>query len=1159
MGLWYNVPAIAQNITLDGTLGPAQTLTGPNYLIRQQDGLSVGSNLFHSFGRFNLDTGEVARFESDVSIRNILSRVTGGLPSTIDGLVLTTSFNVNLFLMNPSGIIFGPNASLDVGGLNRGSFVATTLNAIAFPNGTQFSATNFSQDGRLLTVVGDPSGFIASQRPGPITSTGSVLLVSSGQTLTLLGGNISLDNTDLLVRFPDGGRVELGSVAETGQVGLTTQGNELRLNFPATVPRGDISITNTSRLDVEAENRGSITINARNLTISDSQVFAGIGASRGTPTSQAGNLTLNATGLIRLNQDTEIRNNVNTDGQGNSGDINVQAASLVISEGSFLSASTFARGNAGNVNIQADIVQLEGVAVDGTTSAISSTVGEAGVGNAGNINIRARSLSVLNGATLSSSTFGQGNAGNIDIQASSVVFAGEGLNRDSSGAFSDVSTATSVGNAGNIRIAAQSISILNGATLGSNTFGRGNAGNIDLQAETIQFSGWKSDGFSSSAFSSVARLTSVGNAGNIQIQAGRLTVLDGSTLSSSTFGRGDAGSISVTAREVIVDGASPGGQISGIVSDVAPGAIGNSKQISIQTDRLVLTGGGTLSTSTFGVGRAGNITVQAAESVVIDGRSAQGDGSGIYSSANIGGVGNGGDITIDTGSLSIFNGAAINAGVFGKGNSGDVTIRARDRLLLDGGDDLGFATGIATAVDFAGTGNGGDLTLQARLITFSNGAIAEATSYGNGRAGNVFVTASEALVLQGTRPINGQSGGLFSSTYGGGDGGNVVVTAPNIQVFDGAAIDVRTYGAGRGGNLLVNTNQLDLNTGGQLIAVTQGTGAAGNITVNARDGVTITGFDPTYSDRLAQFARYEENPNNVNRITPFGGTLDSVAPNSGFFVRSQQTGEAGNMTVNTPTLRLSNRATLSAETASGNGGNINLNIPNLLVMRRNSTISATAGTAQAGGDGGNITIDTGFIVGVRGENSDIIANAFTGRGGNIRINAQGIFGLQFRPQLTPESDITASSTFGLSGLVSINTLNVDPNRGLVPLPVRLEDASRLITQTCAPRGTESISSFVATGRGGVPTSPLELLQSDVLMSEWVTVEERQRADGRGQEERPTPDFALPTPSQFTEAQAWMKDDRGLVYLVAAADTAPPKTAAIVPLVCPSSSSTRPSY
>ncbi|HEY9600592.1 MAG TPA: filamentous hemagglutinin N-terminal domain-containing protein, partial [Allocoleopsis sp.] len=292
----------AQNITLDGTLGQPGTLTGPAYIIPQALGQTVGNNLFHSFGKFNLNTGEEAYFQSAANIRNILSRVTGGSPSSINGLILTDSANVNLFLINPSGIQFGPNARLDVGGTTRGSFVATTVDALVWSNGSQFSATNPGGANSLLTMVGDPSGFLASQRtPQPIALSRSILKVYEGQSLLLLGGDVTLDQSILYVDYFKGGRIELGGVAGAGTVGLSVNGNDLVLGFPNDVTRADVSLANGSLMDVSAEDGGNIAIHARNLNISGgSALRGGIGSGLGFPGSQAGDIIFNATGTVRV-------------------------------------------------------------------------------------------------------------------------------------------------------------------------------------------------------------------------------------------------------------------------------------------------------------------------------------------------------------------------------------------------------------------------------------------------------------------------------------------------------------------------------------------------------------------------------------------------------------------------------------------------------------------------------------------------------------------------------------------------------------------------------------------------------------------------------------------------------------------------------------------
>jgi large exoprotein involved in heme utilization and adhesion len=187
-------------------------------------------------------------------------------------------------------------------------------------------------------------------------------------------------------------------------------------------------------------------------------------------------------------------------------------------------------------------------------------------------------------------------------------------------------------------------------------------------------------------------------------------------------------------------------------------------------------------------------------------------------------------------------------------------------------------------------------------------------------------------------------------------------------------------------------------------------------------------------------------------------------------VKNDGPGRAGNLQINANSILLDNQGSISASTASGNGGDVSLNLQELLLMRHNSFISATA---TGSGNGGNLLINAPLIVGL--ENSDIITNAVQGNGGNINITTQGIFGLKFREQLTSENDITASSQFGINGTVDINTISFDPNSGLVELPANVTDPSQQIATGCVE--TQG-SSFIATGRGGVPQNPTQEVTSD---------------------------------------------------------------------------------
>ena len=128
----------AQHITVDGRLSPAQTLVGPNYAITANLGKQVGGNLFHSFGQFRLVNGETAAFSGPATVNNVIGRVTGGNSSSIDGRIQSSIAGVNLYLINPNGIVFGPNATVNV----SGSFHASTADYLKMSDGTKIPTGN---------------------------------------------------------------------------------------------------------------------------------------------------------------------------------------------------------------------------------------------------------------------------------------------------------------------------------------------------------------------------------------------------------------------------------------------------------------------------------------------------------------------------------------------------------------------------------------------------------------------------------------------------------------------------------------------------------------------------------------------------------------------------------------------------------------------------------------------------------------------------------------------------------------------------------------------------------------------------------------------------------------------------------------------------------
>jgi large exoprotein involved in heme utilization and adhesion len=253
-------------------------------------------------------------------------------------------------------------------------------------------------------------------------------------------------------------------------------------------------------------------------------------------------------------------------------------------------------------------------------------------------------------------------------------------------------------------------------------------------------------------------------------------------------------------------------------------------------------------------------------------------------------------------------------------------------------------------------------------------------------------------------------------------------------------------------------------------------------------------------------------------------------------------GQAGDLTVTADSIRLDSQGKLTAVTGVENGGNINLLDLDLLLMRRNSLISAEAlGTAN----GGNITINAkdGFVVAVPSENSDIVANAFKGNGGNINITTQGIYGLEYRPKLTAFSDINASSQFGVNGTVEINTPGIDPNTGLINLPA--EPVEPQVASGCTAGASQNQSRFVVTGRGGLPLNPREAFNSDTVRVDWVTL--NPSSDNRRSQTVTKP--TIPTPAPIVEATGWVINDKGEIILTASPPTATPHSSWQTPTTC----------
>ena len=350
--------AIAQ-ITPDGTLGTESSVVTPgsggvNVI---SGGATRGANLFHSFEQFSVPTGGPTYFDNALDVQNIIARVTGSSISNIDSL-LRANASANLFLLNPNGIIFRPNASLNIGG----SILGSTALSLNFADGTQFSVTAHPKTPLLSVSVpiglqfGGNAGSILNQSQATNSSGEAVgLHVQPGKTLALVGGNVSLDGGSLNA---PGGRVELGGTSAVGTVELRVDDSNLRLSFPDGLAQAEVSLDNGAKVSVRAGGGGSIAINAQNLNLAEgSGLLAGIDLGLGSVDSKAGDIEVNATGAINLSDESFIRNTVQPGAVGNGGGINITTGSLSVNNGAQIStsasASTFGLGDAGSVTINA--------------------------------------------------------------------------------------------------------------------------------------------------------------------------------------------------------------------------------------------------------------------------------------------------------------------------------------------------------------------------------------------------------------------------------------------------------------------------------------------------------------------------------------------------------------------------------------------------------------------------------------------------------------------------------------------------------------------------------------------------------------------------------------------------------------------------------------
>ncbi|MBW4447938.1 MAG: filamentous hemagglutinin N-terminal domain-containing protein [Spirirestis rafaelensis WJT71-NPBG6] len=537
---------IQAQITSDGTLS-TEVSNNNNLDFTITNGNRVGNNLFHSFRELSVPTGGSASFSNNLDVQNIISRVTGGSISNIDGL-LKTNGSANLFLINPNGIIFGQNASLNI----NGSFVTSTASNLIFADGTQFSATNL-QTPPLLTVS-VPIGLQFGQIAQPIQIEGSTLQVMPGKTLALLGGDVLIK--DARLRAP-AGRIDLGSVAPNSLVSLNPISEGWAFGYEGVQNFQDIQVSQRASIDTSGEGNGAIQLRGRKIAIADDSQVVGVttGQKRGQPL------------VIKASESVEVSNSqlaTGTLGSGAASDIKIETKRLIVRRSGLVDASSDGSGAGGNITVNAsESVQLLGEGYN-TSLGTQSLGTNNDAGDAGTVNISTGKLILRDGGRILTSTRGAGNAGTLRIDASeSVEASGRSvLDRNlPSGLVAETrnrrTPGIATGNGGDLIVNTQRLLVQDGASISTAAINgsTGQAGRLDINASnSVTVTGIGIGGNGQIVPSTLlATSEGFGSAGDLRINTNKLTVRDGAAVSVASTGSGRAGNLEITSGVLLLD------------------------------------------------------------------------------------------------------------------------------------------------------------------------------------------------------------------------------------------------------------------------------------------------------------------------------------------------------------------------------------------------------------------------------------------------------------------------------------------------------------------------------------------------------------------------------------------------------------------------------
>ena len=1138
-GAWSISEAqVISNITSDGSLPTPTEVNQVGNTFNIDGGTVVGTNQFQSLATFTVGTGDIASFNGPSGIANILSRITGGQQSVVDGNIRTTIPGANLYLLNPFGVLFGENASLDIGNSvgQPGSFYASTADVVYLSDGVGQFFTTLGEADVLTTASVAEFGFL-TDNPAPIDVQGSGLAVGidttdpenpQGKTLALIGGDITISGDPNFVNFiqlsAPSGNVKLASLSGPGTVVDSVSGTTFQIN--AQENQGQVTVSDFAGVSASGDfvegdgSGGTVYIRGGQLVVEN--FFANI-----TADTQYGVDGAEVGIDIDVTKDVLVRNNgvigTMSNDTGQSGDVNINARNVDVTGGSFIFTTGNGGGQPGDINVTAS----EEISVSGddgfgsfstiqsqasfigdtgaiTLSGSSATIDDQGIvqtfaifeGNAGDITLdMSQDVNVTGGGVIESRASGIGTTGNITITAGDTVTISGQFDDFNPSRVSNINDfADGGGENGDISIFGRAIILSDNAKIE-------NENDAGLFGGKIEFSASESLMVSNNA--QIRRIGGSSEETGVELSAPTITFDQGNLLSRTRVER-DAGNTTMSGATLnFLNGST-------ITSDTLSES-GQGGDITINaSDSVFISEGSTIRSNSESpaTGSGGQVSVNAVNTVSISGAN-----SGLLTETS--GLGNGGAVNVQGKQVQLSNGATISANSTSTeanaGNSGGVTIAATDTFQSDNstvstsaqegqggnieitaGQNVELMNDSTVLAESFGPGNSGTVTMTAMEGNFQSDNSRVSTTAQEAEGGAIIIAAGQNVDLMNTSTVLAESSGPGEEARGG----DITITAgENLQLTNDTTISAESSGAGDSGAVTMTAMEGNFQSENSTVSTSAQVAQGGDIQITAGQNVEMMNdstvlaesFGPGNSGTVTMTAmegNFQSDNSTVSTSAQEGQGGDINISSAGnveldetiISAESSGPGDAGDITVSAGNDINMLSSTISTEAQEASGGNIKLAAAGLFIEITDSRIESSVRGAE-NTQGGNIDLDPNFIL---IQSSQILANAIFGDGGNITLTAtDAVF-------ISADSIIDASSQFGSSGTVTVNSPTAALAEVAAVLPKNFVIPKSLFADACAAQAGGKFSSFTQGAPAAIPPAPGGFLSSPLMLNNLTT-------------------------------------------------------------------------